>query len=246
MTDFGRKQDALFRLLCHYLIYIGKATALLESCSDEKNLLQTWRTQWNKPAAFTWNSTEGLEMHYRIEPPAGYLIASSEDESLSTIDIDLSDFDDAALFTQDADLLKCTACGTFWADLDEEGVCRSCHPTTQDGEGSASFSFLMNETDFPNDDAFSTLFSLPALDAGFSHTYITGNMSGSLATTELNWTEQQTSRDETTVDRSLETFDDPDQGDVSSIDRRSSTSVYHKVRVSNSDRGKRLRNQTKR
>jgi hypothetical protein len=139
MNEDARKQDALLRLLCHYLIYIGKATALLESCSNENDLLQTWRSQWNKPAAFTWNSTEGIQMHYRIEPPADYLISSSEDESLSTIDLDLSDFDDAALFTQDSDLIKCTTCGAFWADLDESGVCQACRVTPPDLDSGASF-----------------------------------------------------------------------------------------------------------
>ncbi|KAF1955603.1 hypothetical protein CC80DRAFT_505477 [Byssothecium circinans] len=125
-TEHEAKQEALLRLLCHYLIYIGKATALLEAATDEKTLLDRWRNQWNKPAAFTWSSTQGLEMHYRIEPPADWIVSSTEDESLSSIDIDLSEFDDLAQFTQDSDLLKCTTCDNFWTSLDENGVCQIC------------------------------------------------------------------------------------------------------------------------
>jgi hypothetical protein len=122
------KQEALMRLLCHYLIYIGKATSLLETSSDEKSLANTWRSQWNKPAAFTWNSSNGLEMHYRIQPPANWIVSSSEDESMSSIDFDLSELDDGDEFTANTDLLKCTACDTFWAILDTNGYCQNCQP----------------------------------------------------------------------------------------------------------------------
>jgi hypothetical protein len=122
------KQEALMRLLCHYLIYIGKATSLLEASSDEKSLVNTWRSQWNKPAAFTWNSSNGLEMHYRIQPPANWIVSSSEDESMSSIDFDLSELDDGDEFTANTDLLKCTACDTFWAILDTNGYCQNCQP----------------------------------------------------------------------------------------------------------------------
>ncbi|KAF2636031.1 hypothetical protein P280DRAFT_553362 [Massarina eburnea CBS 473.64] len=125
-NEHEAKQEALLRLLCHYLIYIGKATALLETNTDEKTLLHKWRTQWNKPAAFTWSSSRGLEMHVRIEPPTDWIVSSFEDESLSTIDIDLSDFDDLAQFTEDSDLLKCSSCDTFWSSLDENGICQIC------------------------------------------------------------------------------------------------------------------------
>jgi hypothetical protein len=122
------KQEALMRLLCHYLIYIGKATSLLEASSDEKTLVSKWRSQWNKPAAFTWNSANGLEMHYRIQPPADWIVSSSEDESMSSIDFDLSELDDGDEFTANTDLLKCIACDTFWAMLDISGYCHNCQP----------------------------------------------------------------------------------------------------------------------
>jgi hypothetical protein len=125
-NELESKQEALLRLLCHYLIYIGKATALLETVTDEKTLLHRWRTQWNKPAAFTWNTTQGLEMHYRIEPPADWIVSSAENESLSSIDIDLSEFEDIAEFTQDSDLLKCISCDSFWCSLDHDGLCQIC------------------------------------------------------------------------------------------------------------------------
>lgn len=47
---------------------------------------------------------------------------------MSSIDIDLSDFDDGAEFTVNTDLLKCTACGSFWASLDTNGCCENCNP----------------------------------------------------------------------------------------------------------------------
>ncbi|PVI06851.1 hypothetical protein DM02DRAFT_609239 [Periconia macrospinosa] len=128
-TGLEAKQEALLRLLCHYLIYIGKATSMLEEAPDEKLLLQRWRRQWNRPAAFTWSSNQGLEMHYRIEPPADWIISSLENESLSSIDIDLSEFDDLAEFTQDSDLIKCGSCNTFWAMLNEDSTCDNCHST---------------------------------------------------------------------------------------------------------------------
>jgi hypothetical protein len=128
------------------LIYIGKATSLLESASEETTLLDRWRTQWNKPAAFTWNSNQGLEMHYRIEPPANWIVSSSEDESLSSIDVDLSEFEDVAMFTEDGDLLKCESCGTLWTDLDQGGLCLICQKTEyQDEEFKQLISF---ESDF--------------------------------------------------------------------------------------------------
>lgn len=92
-------------MLCHYLIYIGKATALLELSSQEKSLLEHSRTDWNKPAAFTWDCARGLEMHYRIEPPAEWIVSEEEEESLSSIDVDLTEFDDFALFTQGDDFV---------------------------------------------------------------------------------------------------------------------------------------------
>ncbi|KAJ4294579.1 hypothetical protein N0V90_008270 [Kalmusia sp. IMI 367209] len=144
-TELESKQEALLRLLCHYLIYIGKATALLESSSEEKTLLERWRTQWNKPAAFTWNCKQGLEMHYRIEPPANWIVSSSEDESLSSIDVDLSEFDEIALFTEDGDLLKCSSCGTLWTKLDYAGFCQICRPSdSTDSEIAHLLSFESN------------------------------------------------------------------------------------------------------
>ncbi|KAF1975937.1 hypothetical protein BU23DRAFT_566147 [Bimuria novae-zelandiae CBS 107.79] len=145
-TEQESKQEALLRLLCHYLIYIGKATSLLENSSEEKTLLEKWRTQWNKPAAFTWNYKDGLEMHYRIEPPAHWIVSSSEDESLNSIDFDLSEFDDVAMFTEDGDLLKCTSCGTMWTDLDAAGHCLICQSPEYQDEG---FTQLLSfESDF--------------------------------------------------------------------------------------------------
>ncbi|KAF2787706.1 hypothetical protein K505DRAFT_123005 [Melanomma pulvis-pyrius CBS 109.77] len=130
-VDPESKQEALMRLLCHYLIYIGKATSLLEASSDERALVKKWRSQWNKPAAFTWNCSNGLEMHYRIQPPAHWIVSSSEDESMSSIDFDLSelvDGDEFTFLTVNSDLLKCAACDTFWAMLDANGLCQNCQP----------------------------------------------------------------------------------------------------------------------
>ncbi|KAF2710635.1 hypothetical protein K504DRAFT_467034 [Pleomassaria siparia CBS 279.74] len=122
------KQEALMRLLCHYLIYIGKATSLLDAASDERALVDKWRSHWNKPAAFTWNPSNGLEMHYRIQPPAEWIVSSNEDESMSSIDSDLSEMDDGDEFgfTVNSDLLKCAACDMFWAMLDTNGLCQNC------------------------------------------------------------------------------------------------------------------------
>lgn len=145
------KQDALLRLLCHYLIYIGKATALLESSSEEKTLLDRWRTQWNKPAAFTWNCNQGLEMHYRIEPPANWIVSSSEDASLSSIDVDLSEFDDVAMFTEDGDLLKCASCGTLWTELDQAGLCLICQKPEYQDEGFTQLISFESDFDFSMD-----------------------------------------------------------------------------------------------
>lgn len=140
------KQEALLRLLCHYLIYIGKATALLESSNEEKTLLDRWRTQWNKSAAFTWNCDQGLEIHYRIKPPANWIVSSSENESLSSIDVDLSEFEDVAMFTEDGDLLKCASCGTLWTDLDRDGLRLICEKPEYQDEG---FTQLISfESDF--------------------------------------------------------------------------------------------------
>ena len=157
-TEHESKQEALLRLLCHYLIYIGKPTSLLESSSEEKTMMEKWRSQWNKPAAFTWNSNEGLQMHYRIEPPAHWLVSSSEDESLNSIDVDLSEFDDVAMFMEDGDLVKCTSCGTLWTDLDAAGHCLICQsPEYQDDGFTQLLSF---ESDFgPSTD--------PILDMSF-------------------------------------------------------------------------------
>ncbi|KAK7181534.1 hypothetical protein PSPO01_12424 [Paraphaeosphaeria sporulosa] len=145
-SEHEAKQEALLRLLCHYLIYIGKATALLETSSEEKTLLDRWRTQWNKPAAFTWNCDQGLEIHYRIKPPADWIVSSSEDQSLSSIDVDLSEFNDVTAFTEDGDLLKCASCGTLWTDLDQAGLCLICQKPEYQDEG---FTQLISfESDF--------------------------------------------------------------------------------------------------
>lgn len=124
-TELEAKQDALLRLLCHYLIHIGRTTGMLED-ANETSLLCKWKKQWDKAAAFTWSSSQGLEMHYRIEPPADWIVSSSENESLSSIDIDLSEFDEFDEFTQGSDLLKCTMCNTFWTLLDSNGICGDC------------------------------------------------------------------------------------------------------------------------
>ncbi|CAI6338732.1 unnamed protein product [Periconia digitata] len=126
-TELEAKQDALLRLLCHYLIHIGRATAMIDYTGDDKILLQKSRMQWDKPAAFTWSSRHELEMHYRIEPPADWIVSSSENESLSSIDIDLSELEDLTEFTQDSDLLKCGVCNSFWTLLNENGTCHDCH-----------------------------------------------------------------------------------------------------------------------
>ncbi|KAF2872672.1 hypothetical protein BDV95DRAFT_393080 [Massariosphaeria phaeospora] len=71
-------------------------------------------------------------MHYRIEPPADWIVSSSEGESMNSIDLDLDDFD-AAELTVNADLLKCVVCDTFWAVLDLNGLCQNCQsPFSED------------------------------------------------------------------------------------------------------------------
>ncbi|KAF2266715.1 hypothetical protein CC78DRAFT_566768 [Lojkania enalia] len=127
-NEIESKYEAISRLLCYYLIYIGKAASLLTAGSDEKTLVSRWESQWNKPAAFTWNPTRGFEMHYRIEPPADWIVSRSEDESMDSIDIDLTDFDQTEEFTMNTDLLKCAGCGSFWASLDVLGLCHECGP----------------------------------------------------------------------------------------------------------------------
>ncbi|KAF2117854.1 hypothetical protein BDV96DRAFT_644191 [Lophiotrema nucula] len=124
------KPESLLRLLCHYLIYIGKVASLLESSSDESVLVKKWKNDWNKPAAFTWTSSHGLEMHYRIEPPGDALVPSSEDESMSSMDIDLLDLDND--FMSDSELPRCSACGTHWAILDASGYCPNCQFSIDD------------------------------------------------------------------------------------------------------------------
>ncbi|KAF2466958.1 uncharacterized protein BDR25DRAFT_395489 [Lindgomyces ingoldianus] len=153
--DLESKPEALVRLLCHYLIYIGKATSLLENSSDEKTLVGKWKSQWNKPAAFTWNCTKGLEMHYRIEPPADWIVSNSEDESMSSIDIDLDDLDDGAEFTLNGDLLKCGACQTFWSSLDKNGFCQNCQPAFSNDCVFQSLA-LVDPPSFTSEDSFSS------------------------------------------------------------------------------------------
>ena len=250
MTEFERKQDALLRLLCHYLIYIGKATALLEDCSNEKNLLQTWRTRWNKPAAFTWSDTEGLEMHYRIEPPADYLVSSSEDESLGTIDLDLSDFEDAALFTQDSDLVKCTACGAFWSDLDPEGVCYSCRLTTQDGEKGLS-TFLATGLDLSASDTLS-MFNAPALNIAFGDTNEPGVWPHQFSSEETFWDSAQANLAQPTAEEVPGALRSNLRRGVSDIDQQTEVANLRQYMCqfavaagSASDSGKNFRNLTK-
>lgn len=85
-------------------------------------------------------------MHYRIEPPANWIVSSSEDESLSSIDVDLSEFDDVAMFTQDGDLLKCKSCGILWTELDQGRLCLICQKPEYQDEG---FTQLISfESDF--------------------------------------------------------------------------------------------------
>lgn len=147
-TQHESKQEALLRLICHYLIYIGRATSLLDSSSEEKTLLEKWRSQWNKPAAFTWNCHDGLQMHYRIEPPANWIVSSSEDESLNSINVDLSEFDDIAMFTEDGDLEKCASCGTLWTDLDDNGHCLICQSPEYQDEGFTELISFESDFDF--------------------------------------------------------------------------------------------------
>jgi hypothetical protein len=161
------KQEALLQLLCHYLIYIGKVTSLLESSSEEKALVNKWKQQWNKPAAFTWNSSTGLEMHYRIQPPADWIISSSEDESMSSINLDLTDFEDSAEFTINTDLLKCAGCDTFWATLDAEGLCPTCAPPLHEGGSPQSnldadfYSYFLSDDSIES--SFTEFFNMPSL-----------------------------------------------------------------------------------
>lgn len=150
-TEQESKQEALLRLICHYLIYIGRATSLIDSSSEEKTLLEKWRSQWNKPAAFTWNCQDGLQMHYRIEPPANWIVSSSEDESLNSINVDLSEFDDIAMFTEDGDLVKCVSCGTLWTDLDEAGHCLICQSPEYQDEGFTQLISFESDFDFSTD-----------------------------------------------------------------------------------------------
>ncbi|KAF2002622.1 hypothetical protein P154DRAFT_130744 [Amniculicola lignicola CBS 123094] len=136
------KEEALLRLLCHYLIYIGKATSLLEAAVDEKSLVGKWKSQWNKPAAFTWNTTKGLEMQYRIEPPTDWIVSSGENESMSSIDLDLDDLDEAEEFTVNKDLEKCLGCDKFGPCA--FGFCQMC----ASGSGSESWDeWLTTELD---------------------------------------------------------------------------------------------------
>jgi hypothetical protein len=115
------------------VIYIGKATSLLDPQSDESMLVHRCKNAWNKPAAFTWNSSTGLEMHYRIQPPADWIVSSSEDESLNGIDLDLSELDDVDEFTVNTDMLKCVSCGTLWDTLDQDGLCQQCQTLLNHG-----------------------------------------------------------------------------------------------------------------
>jgi hypothetical protein len=113
---------------CTAVIYIGKSTSLLDPTIDEPTLITRCKTTWNKPAAFTWNSSTGLEMHYRIQPPAEWLVSSSEDESMSNIDFDLSELDESDEFTSVyAEVLKsCSICDMVCDVLDESGNCQQC------------------------------------------------------------------------------------------------------------------------
>lgn len=193
-TEQESKQEALLRLLCHYLIYIGKPTSLLESSSEEKTMLEKWRYQWNKPAAFTWNSNEGLQMHYRIEPPAHWIVSSSEDESLNSIDVDLSEFDDVAMFMEDGDLVKCTSCGTLWTDLDAAGHCLICQSPEYQDEG---FTQLLSfESDF--DPSIDAIFNM-SLGAGIDTTV--GDSGQALLTDSAAIEASQVEQD--TIDQSL-------------------------------------------
>ncbi|KAF2732442.1 hypothetical protein EJ04DRAFT_578393 [Polyplosphaeria fusca] len=121
------KQEALLRLLCHYLVYIGKTASILNASDTEAALVHGWKQLWTKRATFAWNPNKGLEMHYRIEPPP-----ESEDESLDGIEIEFSDPEEGNEFTTNSDLLKCVACGTFWSHLGKNGHCRACETATDE------------------------------------------------------------------------------------------------------------------
>lgn len=98
-------------------------------------------------------------MHYRIQPPAEWIVSSSEDESMSTIDLDLSELEDGAEFTTNSDLLKCVQCGGLWSDLNEDGVCQTCDSIIVDDAAASTYSLGFN------DNAPKTVLGSSSLDA---------------------------------------------------------------------------------
>jgi hypothetical protein len=67
-------------------------------------------------------------MHYRIQPPADWIVSSSEDESMSTIDLDLSEMDGSQeSVTVNAKTIKhCTSCNMVSVVLGQSGRCEQC------------------------------------------------------------------------------------------------------------------------
>jgi hypothetical protein len=189
-------------------------------------------------------------MHYRIEPPADWIVSSSEDESLSSIDIDLSEFDDTALFTQDSDLLKCTACDTFWSFLDNEGMCLLCLPNVRDEVTSTQHMLPTNDIGVLDNDTFST-WTQPALDIDFEYLFGTNTNTSELEASTRGIFEEQLSTPEASTSGVTATTL-ATQGHANQW-RSDSTSWRHEMpaplsacnearkRTSISDRGKRMR-----
>lgn len=125
---------------CTTVIYIGKSTSLLDPAIDEVTLIARCKDTWNKPAAFTWNPSTGLEMHYRIQPPADWIVSSAEDESMSTIDLDLSELDGSQESVKvNAEMKHCTSCHMVSDVFDQSRTCEECDlvgaEETLDGNG---------------------------------------------------------------------------------------------------------------
>lgn len=123
-NDIKDKERALLRLLCHYFIYIGNATSLLDHSCNPKNLLSKWTYEWNKPAVFGWHiSKDGPKPQWDaalFEQLPGFSTAATEELGETRTILDDSSISET--FTA----LMCTSCGTSESFPDIDGRCGNC------------------------------------------------------------------------------------------------------------------------
>ncbi|KAH0565863.1 hypothetical protein GP486_000741 [Trichoglossum hirsutum] len=68
------KKDELIRLLCHYLVYIGRKSSLLPLGWSEKAAIDLAKSQWDKRPGYTWQ----FDPANTVEWPCRYEACSSD------------------------------------------------------------------------------------------------------------------------------------------------------------------------